>query len=369
MTQSPTSPHALRPDPGRPKRLNTLDIAKGIGIILVIFAHVNYTPSLLTPIYSFHMPLFFILSGMVFDCTKYPRLRQFLRRRWQTMILPYLFFSVLSLVYVFVSERLFAHAVDLKAGEYISSFFQIFLAQGSSPVLNTPLWFVPCLFAVELIYFYLSRFSKVICAAACFVLSCTGWLLQSGMLPFDNTLLPWTFDSTLYAMGFYAAGNLLGPRIRQTIEAARTHPHKNGVCLGAFALFMIAWLPLMQMNGKVSLGSQVLHNGLLFFLTGMLGTFAILSISIPLEKNRFLLYLGRNTFSLMSVHYMIRKFTMPKYYEMLNIPLYNRKVLSETILPFLIVFALSLLATAAYRALMHGLSLLRRALYVRSRSV
>ena len=48
---------------GDSKRLNTIDIIKGIGIFFVVFAHVNYTPALLVVIYGFHMPLFFIVSG------------------------------------------------------------------------------------------------------------------------------------------------------------------------------------------------------------------------------------------------------------------------------------------------------------------
>ncbi len=356
MAEHLTDSHTQQANPNQASRLGVLDVAKGIGIILVIFAHVNYTPSLLTPIYSFHMPLFFMLSGMVYHGAKYPRIRQFLRRRWDTMLKPYLFFSLLSLAYVFISERLFAHAVDLKAREYISAFLQIFLAQGSSPVLNTPLWFVPCLFIVELIYHYLSKLKKAVCTALCCLLSCIGWLLQSGRLPFDNTLLPWTLDSAFYALSFYAAGNLLFPRIHQCIVSIQAHRNKKQICLGAFALCTLIWLPLMVINGKVSLGSRVLHNGLLFFLTGLLGTLAVLAVSILLEKNRFLLYLGQNTFCLMSVHYMIRKYTIPKYYKMLNITLYNRKVLSETIIPFLIVFVLSLLATMAYRSMIQRLS-------------
>ncbi|MCD7778938.1 MAG: acyltransferase family protein [Clostridiales bacterium] len=46
------------------KRLEEIDIAKGIGIILVILGHAGNIPGK-TFIYSFHMPLFFILSGMV----------------------------------------------------------------------------------------------------------------------------------------------------------------------------------------------------------------------------------------------------------------------------------------------------------------
>ena len=50
------------------KHLNWIDLAKGIGIILVLIGHSKFLPiTLKNYIYSFHMPLFFILSGYVFS--------------------------------------------------------------------------------------------------------------------------------------------------------------------------------------------------------------------------------------------------------------------------------------------------------------
>ncbi len=52
---------------GGGKRLDWLDIAKGIAIMLVIIGHTVDKPSLeRTLIFSFHMPLFFILAGFTF---------------------------------------------------------------------------------------------------------------------------------------------------------------------------------------------------------------------------------------------------------------------------------------------------------------
>ncbi len=46
------------------KRLDFIDIAKGIGIILVVTGHLlPVAAGLHVLIYSFHMPLFFFLSG------------------------------------------------------------------------------------------------------------------------------------------------------------------------------------------------------------------------------------------------------------------------------------------------------------------
>lgn len=43
-----------------------LSIARGIGIILVVVAHVSSNTWLNRCIYLFHMPFFFLISGMLF---------------------------------------------------------------------------------------------------------------------------------------------------------------------------------------------------------------------------------------------------------------------------------------------------------------
>ena len=48
------------------KRLRYIDIAKGITILLMIVGHVVKNPTQLSTIFSFHMPLYIIVSGFCF---------------------------------------------------------------------------------------------------------------------------------------------------------------------------------------------------------------------------------------------------------------------------------------------------------------
>lgn len=52
-------------------RLQYFDIAKGIAIILMVLAHSSLPAALQNYIFAFHMPLFFIVSGMVTKWDKY----------------------------------------------------------------------------------------------------------------------------------------------------------------------------------------------------------------------------------------------------------------------------------------------------------
>lgn len=64
----------------------TIDIAKGIGIFLVVLGHVPILMWLATPIYIFHMPLFFFLSGMFFHLNEDRKMG--LYKKIRTLIIP-----------------------------------------------------------------------------------------------------------------------------------------------------------------------------------------------------------------------------------------------------------------------------------------
>lgn len=52
-------------------RLPWIDALKGFGIMLVVFAHYSLPVALDTYIFSFHMPLFFFISGFLLNFVKY----------------------------------------------------------------------------------------------------------------------------------------------------------------------------------------------------------------------------------------------------------------------------------------------------------
>lgn len=85
-------------------RINEIDIAKGIGIILVIIGHCLPNNSLLRlMIYSFHMPLFFVLSGMVLDEEKIKEGKKCFWKFFDFKIaIWYLLFSAVYILFDFV---------------------------------------------------------------------------------------------------------------------------------------------------------------------------------------------------------------------------------------------------------------------------
>ena len=102
------------------KRVLYIDIAKGIGILLVVLAHNDlsgYHPYLHRLIYAFHMPLFFFLSGIFFKPER--KFKELFKRRFDGLIKPLIF--VILLIYgisVFFRKMCFATA----GGRLLKSF-------------------------------------------------------------------------------------------------------------------------------------------------------------------------------------------------------------------------------------------------------
>ena len=73
-------------------RLQWLDIAKGLAIILMVVGHTSLPDLLSRFIWSFHMPLFFIASGYT---TNWGYLSDFITNKLKRLLLPFLCYSTI----------------------------------------------------------------------------------------------------------------------------------------------------------------------------------------------------------------------------------------------------------------------------------
>jgi acyltransferase len=71
-------------------RINWIDWSKSICIFLVVLGHTHLKESqsyIIQYIYTFHMPLFFMLSGLL--CKKYFFYRRLIKKDFIYLIIPY----------------------------------------------------------------------------------------------------------------------------------------------------------------------------------------------------------------------------------------------------------------------------------------
>ncbi|MBR6159983.1 MAG: acyltransferase family protein, partial [Lachnospiraceae bacterium] len=145
--------------PDKKKRLDHLDMAKGFGMILVLIGHLQgdsiftfspYIRPLCTYIFSFHMPLFFIISGILIavknDETR--SLRDIAKARFRGIMIPYFWFSFFYLIFVVAA---------LISGEIMPDTLYLNIWYVLSGYGMNVLWFLPALYLGELVFIYLRK--------------------------------------------------------------------------------------------------------------------------------------------------------------------------------------------------------------------
>lgn len=123
-------------------RVQWVDAAKGVGIILVIAGHVWWRPGPVRDIvYAFHMPLFFILSGYMVK--PQPTLSLILRQA-RSLLLPFVAFSLILIATDLAVEGLRGQRPIFP--DFATGLEAIILHTEGLRGPFTILWFIPCLF-------------------------------------------------------------------------------------------------------------------------------------------------------------------------------------------------------------------------------
>jgi len=132
-------------------RLQHIDIAKGIGILLVVFGHnsivINQKGELFNIIFSFHLPLFFFLSGLFFNAEG--KLTELMLSKFDSMIKPY--FTTLMIGYVIFQND---SIINYLAGV-------IYSTGATIPSVWVSLWFLTHLWAVSVFSWLFIKVTKL----------------------------------------------------------------------------------------------------------------------------------------------------------------------------------------------------------------
>ena len=260
------------------KRDRTIDAAKGLGMLLVFFGHVCHIHPFWAIIYSFHMPLFFLIAGINFRSDKYPSFSALFRKKLHTMLVPYLFFCLFGICSSLAS-KLITNTPSDQILDYLSQlpYAVVWMPYSKSAQLfNTPLWFVPCLTLLEFLFYWLDHIRKtgLFWMSVC-TITFLGWWMESPGAPVDFSVHPWNFSTACFALIFFAIGNRAAGRLKKHLIGPKPVGKHALVLVSVFAAaFLITGYAGIHNPG--SLGSRVLGNGFVYVLTGLTGSLCVL---------------------------------------------------------------------------------------------
>lgn len=252
-------------------RIEWVDIARGIAIILMVAGHSTIPTSLSKYIWSFHMPLFFLVSGMFFNPVKYNSFKELLIKRVRTLVIPYWVFSIVV-------------AFGYIGTEYDKPYQLYYGWEGYA------LWFVPVLFFAELLFFPITKLSTRKQMIVILLLTIVGRVLSH----FDVTL-PFKIEVVPFALFFIGAGYI-----------GKHFLLKDKPRVWIVILAGIVTITLSQVLPKLGMGRNEYGLMLPNLSNALLGIYFVFCVSKYLEKwlrfvpIKVLAYFGRNSLFVMA---------------------------------------------------------------------
>lgn len=269
MIQNSETPYT----PQSEEREDTFDVLKGIAIILVIIGHCDLSP-FRTFIYSFHMPLFFFVTGYFLKIR--PLRTEFLLST-KRLIIPYIFtaFWLCVVTTCFDPTRLKSITVACLLGfraQYIPNWIDAHVGL---------LWFILALFCARIITVTLIKKikSEIWLGIIFFVLALIGMFLNK------RAFVPFCIPQGMCAAGFLFAGHLM--RKYKFFESS--------YLIQLFPFLLIIWAYNWSVGG-VDMYRCFFSSGYIFDLIGAIGAFATLYI---LTKQCY----NKNSFLWRSIHF------------------------------------------------------------------
>ena len=278
-----------------------IDLLKGIMIYLVVFGHLF--PNLLIEkhIYSFHMCIFFFISGYLY--TGNQNKKEYIIKKIKNLLLPFLIWNTICSL----GSLLVRHDISL--------FFHYLFVINGDICWNAPLWFLIVLFPTELIFFFIEDIqifkNKYLYHLIISIISLILFILVG------------THQMTLYinliplALLFYNLGYMY-KLVDKFINK------DNKLMLTILCIFLIT----INIYFSVVLNERIVYTGsyfdnMLYFaissFTGVLGYFLLFEIfTSKLKTKNFLTKIGYSSMTIMIFQYFVFKF-----YNLISIKLFG----------------------------------------------
>ena len=260
------------------KRLDWIDLSKGIGIILMVLGHMPSMPRVIHDwIFTYHMPLFFFLSGYLFR-KKNPK--KCLKESAQSYLLPSVVYSAL---FIAIDYILFVdiHNIEISIGRFLSG-------QGSFDVL----WFFVSMFWVKNVYNFIiekasdEKKANLIMIIICIIAYCFT-LFKIG--------ITFKFMTSIVSVLFFASGYEYRQR-----DGGEFNKKKLGEkATGAFVINILCLATIYWVGWNVlDINSQQYGNLIITYVAAISGVLFIVYISRILENYRIMkpiIFIGENS--------------------------------------------------------------------------
>jgi len=279
------------------KRYKYLDYARGIAIIFVMYCHYFYEKTFFKNwIYTFHIPLFFIITGIIIG-KKDDNGVYNVRKDFRNLMIPYYIMGTISVAALILLNIIneIHWSTDL-----VYNIKSLALFNGIKA-----LWFLPCLFFAKLFYFNIKqsvndtrKLSFVIILVSIF-----SFVKLDFISIFFYNILRRVFIATT----FLFIGEFLSVRIQ-----------KEKINIFKIIILFLLTLIMTKIMGNMDLYYVNLKDYFGYFLSAITGSMFILLICKYIEDKKIniklLEYIGKNTLIILGTHMVLGYYVKKVYY-------------------------------------------------------
>lgn len=283
-------------------RIHYIDVARAISILLLVWGHTlghsENSKYIYKIIYSFVVPLFFVVSGFLMSTKE--SFGNFAKNKFVRIMIPYFVWAVLFLVPFYMFGSSVASSFDISQKDGLLTVMKNILygiGKGHRLQQNSSLWFLPALYTMSLFYYYLfyllDKFDndrlRIVAAA---VLMIAGYISDEYLL----LSLPWGLNTVFVAGVYFYIGYLL--RRYKVIEQIMSKKYRFIVLVVAGIWGMYAG----SANRALGFMDYNIGNVWLAYISGICFSVLMLCLSYRIGKCSMLEYVGKNTISVMIFH-------------------------------------------------------------------
>lgn len=272
-----------------------LDQLRAIAIFIVILGHVTLPSQANKFIYSFHMPLFFIISGMTFNPERYSSLFGRVKDKFKKLIVPHFLMNLMTMpLWIYTFKVLSLAKPDLQV--LLKGILYINSGKYQSPSNAT--WFLAALFLTDLLFCLVYKFSDgktkyIVITVA--IIGLAGFIESKNKSNYEG---PWHIEAVLTAVVFFMLGYLFMRYYEHIMDKIK---NIKAYAAAVICLLLSGVLCAME-NGRVSMNGNS-YDSIIYFYVGAIGiSFALILIAMKLPHIGLLDYIGKNTIAYVGIH-------------------------------------------------------------------
>lgn len=259
-------------------RIEYLDMSKGIAILLVVIGHIYHNNYFKIWIFSFHMPLFFIISGCLYNYNEIREysIKELILKNLRRLIVPYIIFS---LVHILFNGLINGFSINNTIWQLI----YIVVLQGVGA-----LWFLPALFITEILFSISYKLLKedikiIICNIIIFGLAIYISKIEYNII--QLIIARSCVGAFFYCIGYYIFNIVI----------------RKSLSIKIIGTMFVINIILSYINGKVGLYVLEFKNIIWYVVCSVLGTLSIIFFFKKFNVES-LSYFSKNSLIIMATH-------------------------------------------------------------------